>query len=111
MKKILKGAVGLLTAMLLFTIPFLTVYADTPEQDEVRSSIKSNTSTPYIALGQNLSDAEKAVVLSKFGITEAELANYNVSYVTNEMEHKYLDGKIDSSVIGTRAISCVMMTV
>ena len=46
---------------------------------------------PYIALGQDLNEAELAVVLDKFGITKEDLSDYTVLYVTNQMEHENLD--------------------
>lgn len=62
---------------------------------------------PYISLGADLRADEKATVLSLLGVSEAELSDYAVVTVTNEDEHKYLDGYLDSSVIGTRALSSV----
>ena len=64
---------------------------------------------PYLALGQDLNEAELAIVLEKFGITKEDLSGYQVVYVTNQMEHENLDAYIPASVIGTRALSCVMI--
>ena len=64
---------------------------------------------PYIALGADLSSSELATVLSLMGITEEDLENYDVVYVTNEQEHEYLDSYISSSTIGTRALSSVLV--
>lgn len=64
---------------------------------------------PYLALGANLSDSQLDTVLSLMGITREDMNNYTVIYITNEMEHQYLDGYIDSSVIGKNALSCVMI--
>jgi uncharacterized protein YpuA (DUF1002 family) len=65
---------------------------------------------PYLALGADLNDAERAIVLEKFGISEEDLSDYTVLYVTNQMEHENLDAYIPASVIGTRALSCVRVT-
>ena len=65
-------------------------------------------STAYkgvVALGADLSAEEKATVLSLMGLTEADLANYNVITVTNTEEHQYLDSYLTSDIIGTRALS------
>ncbi|HBA97867.1 MAG TPA: DUF1002 domain-containing protein [Lachnospiraceae bacterium] len=63
----------------------------------------------YIAFGADLKPAEKAIVLSTFGITEADLADYKTIEITNTDEHDYLDDYLDSKVIGTRALSSVMI--
>lgn len=64
---------------------------------------------PFIALGADLSAKEKEEVLRQFGITEAELADYETTNVTNQEEHEYLDEYLASRVIGTRALSSVMI--
>ena len=63
---------------------------------------------PYLALGADLSDDQKNIVLSLMGIDPANLANYNVTYVTNAQEHQYLDSYVDSSKIGSKSWSSVV---
>lgn len=70
-------------------------------------SIDYENMKPFLALGANLSDAQLDTVLTEMGISRDELDDYTVIYITNEMEHEYLDGYIDSSVIGKNALSCV----
>jgi uncharacterized protein YpuA (DUF1002 family) len=65
--------------------------------------------TPYISLGADLKAEERAKVLELLGVTEEELKNYTVAEVTNKDEHKYLDGYLDKSVIGSRALSSVLV--
>lgn len=64
---------------------------------------------PYLALGADLSDDQKNTVLSLMGIDSANLANYNVTYVTNAQEHQYLDSYVDSSKIGSKSWSSVVI--
>lgn len=64
---------------------------------------------PFIAFGADLTAKEKKEVVKQFGLTEEELADYDKLEVTNEDEHKYLDEYLASSVIGTRALSSVMI--
>ena len=64
---------------------------------------------PYLALGADLSDDQKDIVLSLMGIDPANLANYNVTYVTNAQEHQYLDSYVDSSKIGSKSWSSVVI--
>lgn len=64
---------------------------------------------PYLALGADLSDDQKNTVLSLMGINPANLANYNVTYVTNAQEHQYLDSYVDSSKIGSKSWSSVVI--
>lgn len=65
--------------------------------------------TAVLALGADLSDSERTTVLSEMGITEEEAASYETIYVTNEMEHEYLDDSLGASVVGTRALSSVLL--
>ena len=93
----LKNKITCLLAVVLMVLIFpMTALAD-------------NSDTFY-ALGQDLSAEQKKTVLAEYGITEEQLSEYKVAYVTNEMEHQYLDSYIPSSVIGTRALSCVRVT-
>lgn len=64
---------------------------------------------PYLALGADLSDDQKNTVLSLMGIDPANLANYNVTYVTNAQEHQYLDSYVDFSKIGSKSWSSVVI--
>lgn len=64
---------------------------------------------PFIALGADLSEGQKDTVLKQLGISRGELADYETMEVSNEEEHEYLDEYLDASVIGTRALSSVMI--
>lgn len=59
----------------------------------------------YLALGSDLSESEKSTVLDLLEVDN--LDEYNVIYVTNSDEHKYLDSYVDSDQIGSRALSSV----
>ena len=63
-----------------------------------------------IALGADLTPEQRATVLSLMGVSEEELSSYTVITITNSDEHQYLDAYLDSSVIGTKALSSVMVT-
>ena len=81
--------------------------------EEVTAAIETihqATDKPVIALVADLSADQRATVLSLMGVTEQDLANYTVITITNEDEHKYLDSYVDPAVIGTRALSSVMVT-
>lgn len=67
-------------------------------------------STPYVALGADLTDEQRSIVLSLMGVTEEELKSDTVITVTNAEEHQYLDSYLDASVIGTRALSSCKVT-
>lgn len=62
-----------------------------------------------LALGADLSASQRAAVLSEMGITEAEAASYETIYITNDMEHQYLDESLGASVVGTHALSSVLL--
>ncbi len=65
--------------------------------------------TAVLALGADLSAGERAVVISEMGITEEEAASYQTVYITNEMEHQYLDSSLGASVVGHNALSSVLL--
>ena len=64
---------------------------------------------PYLALGADLTDAQKNTVLSLMGVDPANLGNYDVVYTTNAEEHQYLDSYISSSQIGSKSWSSVVI--
>lgn len=64
---------------------------------------------PYLALGANLTPQQQSVVLGLLGVDPAELADYDVIYITNEEEHEYLGEYVAASKIGTRALSSVLI--
>lgn len=70
--------------------------------------IKAND-RPYLSLGADLSEEQRATVLSIMGINPADLGSYDVVYVTNAEEHQYLDSYISSSQIGSRSLSSVVI--
>ncbi len=59
-------------------------------------------------IGADISDAQKATVYKTFGIKQGDVKELTV---TNAEERQYLDGVVDSSVIGTHSISCVYIKV
>ena len=64
---------------------------------------------PYLSLGADLSTDQKSKVLELLDVDEKALDQYNIVTVTNSDEHKYLDDYLDSSVIGTKALSSVLV--
>ena len=62
-----------------------------------------------LALGADLSASQRATVLSEMGITEADAASYETIYITNDMEHQYLDESLGASVVGTHSLSSVLL--
>ena len=64
---------------------------------------------PYLSLGADLTEEQRAAVLGLMGIDPAGLANYDVVYVTNQEEHQYLGAYIDASKIGNKAWSSIVI--
>ncbi|MCR5666779.1 MAG: DUF1002 domain-containing protein [Eubacterium sp.] len=79
---------------------------DTEDEDTV---VVEENDEPYLALGEDLSSSQKSTVLELMGIDEDDLDDYNVSYVSNEEEYEYLSSYIDSSKIGSNALSSVVV--
>ncbi len=65
----------------------------------------------YVSFGADLNDTEKATVMDLMGITEEDLENFTVGEITNDEEHEYLGEYLDASVIGSRALSSVIVVV
>lgn len=63
-----------------------------------------------IVLGADLTAEQRTTVLNLMGVSEEELSSYTVLTITNAEEHQYLDAYVDPSVIGTKALSSVMVT-
>lgn len=64
---------------------------------------------PYLALGADLSAEEQMKVLSLLGLEHIDLEEYDIVTVSNADEHEYLGSYLDASVIGTRALSSVLV--
>ncbi len=94
----------LFSAVLLFSMPVMAAEVD---QSKV---VNIDASKSIIALGADLSAEQRATVLSLMDVTEADLANYQVITITNDMEHQYLDAYMDASVIGSKSLSSVKIT-
>lgn len=65
--------------------------------------------TGVLALGADLSASQRATVLAEMGITEEQAASYQTVYITNDMEHQYLDASLGASVVGTHSLSSVLL--
>lgn len=94
----------LFSAVLLLSMPVMAAEAD---QSRI---VNIDASKSIIALGADLSAEQRATVLSLMDVTEADLANYQVITITNDMEHQYLDAYMDASVIGSKSLSSVKIT-
>ena len=94
----------LFSAVLLLSMPVMAA-----EVDQSRI-VNIDASKSIIALGADLSAEQRATVLSLMDVTEADLANYQVVTITNDMEHQYLDAYTDASVIGSKSLSSVKIT-
>ncbi|MCR5735924.1 MAG: DUF1002 domain-containing protein [Lachnospiraceae bacterium] len=68
-----------------------------------------NYEKAYLALGKDLTPDQLNTVLSLMGIPASDLEKYEVVYITNADEHANLDSYIDPKVIGSRALSSVLV--
>lgn len=78
---------------------------------EVPASADAEVSKPYISFGADLTSSEKTKVMELLDVTQDDLdeGKYKIGEVTNKQEHEYLDDYLSSSVIGTRALSSVIV--
>ena len=135
MKKVIKPMAGMLLAAAMLS-PALTIQADdaanasneisgtiTQQTDGGSSDANTDTSPsmsdgadeitaadkPFLSLGADLSESQKATVLSLMNVDATQLNQYDVVYTTNAEEHSYLDSYIASSEIGTKSLSSVVI--
>lgn len=94
-----------LAALMVFTLPAAGM---TAKADAVTEADPSDV---YVSFGADLSENEKATVLGLMGITENDLDNFKVGEITNADEKNYLGNYLDASVIGSRALSSVIVVV
>lgn len=99
----------LLAAGVLFTTQTAVLADSEGKGADSDAVVITDQDKPYISLGADLTDKERAKVLDCMGITQKELEDYKISYVTNREEHKYLDNYISAKEIGTRALSSVII--
>lgn len=70
---------------------------------------EEESSQVYFALGENLTEDQLDTVLTLMESSREELEASDVAYVTNQEEHAFLDSYIDPSLIGTKALSSVLV--
>ena len=78
------------------------------DKNDDKVEIKKND-RPYLALGQDLTAEQRATVLALMGVDPNKLDEYDVVYVNNTEEHQYLGSYIDSSKIGSRSLSSIVI--
>jgi uncharacterized protein YpuA (DUF1002 family) len=84
----------LFLALLLFLLSTATAFADAAPGDTI------------ITLGNDLSPKQKEEIKKRFNASNAQEIT-----VTNQEEHKYLEGLLSKSVIGSRALSSAMIQI
>ncbi|MDD6071458.1 MAG: DUF1002 domain-containing protein [Clostridiales bacterium] len=94
-----------LVALMVFTLPAAGI---TAKADAVTEADPKDV---YVSFGADLNANEKATVLGLMGITEKDLDNFKVGEITNADEKNYLGDYLDASVIGSRALSSVIVVV
>ena len=64
---------------------------------------------PYLAIGADLNSTELAQVYALLGVDSDHLDDYEIVKITNQDEHDYLDDYLKSDIIGSRALSSVLI--
>lgn len=107
-------AVILAATMMAGTVSTAThrVYAgeETQATEEGDNVVITKEEKPYLALGADLTADQQHTVLSYMGIDVEDFDNYDVVYVNNDEEHKYLDAYVPKKQIGTKALSSVLIS-
>ncbi len=106
MRKLYKKITAVvLAATFVLTMPAAGI---TAKADAVSDAAPEDV---YVSFGADLNDSEKATVMGLLGVAEDDLDYYTVGEITNEDEHKYLGDYLDASVIGSRALSSVVVVI
>lgn len=81
----------------------------TPLEKKEPATLEVTPQTTFVALGADLSAAQRQTVLSYMNLSEEKLANCNVVYVTNAEEHEHLDKYLGKEIIGHNSLSSVLV--
>ncbi len=113
MKKYVRTMIGMAAAVVfaagIMGTP-LSIMADEVGTESGDDVVITEEDKPYLALGGDLSADEQHKVLEYMGIEAADFDQYDVVYVSNEEEHRYLDAYVPKEKIGTRALSSVLIS-
>ena len=72
-------------------------------------NVRAKEGQTVVALGADLTAAQRETVLGLLGMTEEQLAGCQVVYITNGQERQYLGAYLDASLIGSKSLSSVML--
>lgn len=100
-----KLTAGLLAATMILSLPAAGI---TAKADAVTDADPKDV---YVSFGADLNKDEKATVMDLLGIEEEDLEDFTVGEITNDDEKKYLGDYLDASVIGSRALSSVIVVI
>ena len=106
MRKMYKGISAVLMAVVI--VCSLPAAGLTARADALSDAAPEDV---YVSFGADLKDDEKDKVMDLMGIDEDDLSDYTVGEITNDDEHEYLGDYLDDSVIGSRALSSVVVIV
>lgn len=101
-----RGLCLVLAAAMLSCSGMTALAAEDERTDEV---VVEADDKPYLALGEDLTEAQKETVFALLGVDEDAIDSYDVVYITNKQEHKYLGDYISADKIGTRSLSSVVV--
>lgn len=101
-----RGLCLVLAAAMLSGSGMTALAAEDERTDEV---VVEADDKPYLALGEDLTEAQKETVFALLGVDEDAIDSYDVVYITNKQEHKYLGDYISADKIGTRSLSSVVV--
>jgi len=90
-----------------FLMSVMLISSLIPGQRVLADSVEEK---PYLSLGADLNETEKKTVLELLEVDGQNLNLYTLGQVTNKEEHEYLSEYVPANVIGTRALSSVLVT-
>lgn len=87
-----------------------TVETVEPEPTPIEEPEEPYYGKSIAVIGENLTGDDRELVLRLIGVDKKEFQDYIVVTVTNAQEHEYLDAQLGASKIGSKSLSCLLIT-
>lgn len=81
-----------------------------PSVHSMAQPAETEESMPVLVLGEDLTEKEKETVLGLLGVDSKDLSKYKILTITNEEEREYLGSYVKPEIVGSRAVSCILLS-
>lgn len=81
-----------------------------PSVHSMAQPAETEESMPVLVLGEDLTEKEKETVFELLGVDSKDLSKYKILTITNEEEREYLGSYVKPEIVGSRAVSCILLS-